>query len=70
MSSSYRSDTTRWSADSLRTMTIVQHQPPQPNRSQQTAIMIVDMVITIAPIILLAGIWHKLHEVVAEMRKK
>ena len=44
--------------------------PPDPNHSAQVAITVLDMLITIAPVVLLAAIWSKLNEMLMELRGK
>lgn len=68
-------DTTHTFTDSSRWSAYREHQaataprPQEQRHDMQVAITVLDMIITIAPVVLLAAIWSKLNEVLAELRK-
>jgi hypothetical protein len=44
--------------------------PPQPpSHSMQAAMMVTDMLLTVAPIVLLAAIWSKLNEILLALKR-
>jgi hypothetical protein len=65
-------DSTRTFTDSSRWSAYTAQPAPRPQEQRhdmQVAITVLDMIITIAPVVLLAAIWSKLDQMLQELRK-